>query len=297
MKKVLKVFLLLLVNTFVYGQNKESMRQYVSNNNDVSQITFNVDLSFEISKGTFNSNFDKIYLTGSFTSPSWAEAGGEGSFLMNDADADGIYSITIHGIEFGEISYNYFKSNGVLNCEWNVTSPRTEVISDTYTTLNDFWGSYFTAFSIIDTKKPLENAIINIKSDNEVIWYTDQNGLAAGLLAPGNYNYTVSLVGYDDYSGDFSLSADLALDPISMTASGIDVLDKDGIIIYPNPTSKTVNYFSKNDLTADVFDISGKLVKGLPMQKSGTIDFSSPGIYFIRFNENQRSFTRKIVVQ
>jgi hypothetical protein len=67
--------------------------------------------------------------------------------------------------------------------------------------------------------------------------------------------------------------------------------------LYPNPTTKTINYFSKNELSVKVFNISGKLLNSLPLRKSGTIVFSSPGIYFIQFWENKQDFVRKVVVQ
>jgi hypothetical protein len=82
------------------------------------------------------------------------------------------------------------------------------------------------------------------------------------------------------------------------------------INVFPNPSDGrfqlTFEYSEKGQLSAKVFDITGKLVKNITgdlvieeTSVSATIDLESPvtGIYFIRIEMGSKLLTKKIIIR
>jgi len=72
-------------------------------------LTFQVDMSVEITKGTFDVTTDSAYVRGSFN--------GWGQTAMTDEDADKIYTVSLTGLTAENQSYKFFH-NGGGNDNW-----------------------------------------------------------------------------------------------------------------------------------------------------------------------------------
>ncbi len=82
--------------------------------------------------------------------------------------------------------------------------------------------------------------------------------------------------------------------------AGVTEIDDSRISVYPNPASNYVNIFSKTAGTMDIYNISGLLVKSNKINNSvKRVDISdlSSGIYIIKVNMENQSFTQKLVIE
>jgi len=82
------------------------------------------------------------------------------------------------------------------------------------------------------------------------------------------------------------------------TASGtlnIDDIEFKNIVVYPNPTTSTLNIRTTLDITYTLYDFMGKLI--VENSKERTIDMSSlaNGVYFLSIEHHGTQFNKKIV--
>ncbi len=90
---------------------------------------------------------DKVYVAGTF--PDWAEPGTNAAFEMLDANADGIYSITLQ-VPTGTKAFKFFKNAGWNGGEWNGGENRSLVVTEEMTA-NYVWG-FLGMVSVRDNK-------------------------------------------------------------------------------------------------------------------------------------------------
>jgi Leucine-rich repeat (LRR) protein len=90
-------------------------------------------------------------------------------------------------------------------------------------------------FNVSDGSEPLPDAIISINQNDLT---TDNEGMASIDLVNGTYNYNISLEGYQDTSGTFTLSnSDTTINiDLSVIASFTNNPVESNVRIYPNPT-------------------------------------------------------------
>lgn len=86
------------------------------------------------------------------------------------------------------------------------------------------------------------------------------------------------------------------------TASVDDLVDQNDIIIYPNPTSSTLNFEISKSLDDDVkiYDLNGKIVKILEIKStyySTNISELERGTYFVHFTINGQTLVKRIILQ
>jgi hypothetical protein len=84
---------------------------------------------------------------------------------------------------------------------------------------------------------------------------------------------------------------------LSSVITGMDVNAKADLMAYPNPTNGMVNIENAAAMDITVFDVTGTQV--LKTQKNTTqIDLSdlSNGIYFLQFNNQEETYTKKFVL-
>ncbi len=68
--------------------------------------------------------------------------------------------------------------------------------------------------------------------------------------------------------------------------------------IYPNPSKGVVNITNNHDFkNIKVFDITGKTVKNSKFQSPIDLSNTSKGIYFIKLESDNKSITRKIILE
>ena len=98
-------------------------------------VTFNVDMSDPIAQGTFVPGTDFVSVTGSMVD--WTQPGDDTTLIMEDADQDGIYTVSMD-LTDGDYEYKYYIGAG-----W--TNPGTEDVREfsvagENVTLDDVWG-------------------------------------------------------------------------------------------------------------------------------------------------------------
>lgn len=119
-------------------------------------------------------------------------------------------------------------------------------------------------------------------------------------LTPGMYTYTV--IATNEYGCESETSINVKVTAMETSE------DTFSSIVYPNPTSGTINYdlvsLPENDYTVSLFSTSGDLVFTQERYSSesfstGNVDLSSvaPGIYFLQFSGTEFQSVEKIILQ
>lgn len=124
MRKLFTLLFVMAFATFSFGQNYYT-------------VTFNVDLSEAIDSADFVVAEDTVSVTGTLTD--WTEPIAGPDYILEDADGDSIYTVTVDSVAEGELQYKFFKNSSWDYGEW-VGDPNrvAEVMSDT--TFNDVYG-------------------------------------------------------------------------------------------------------------------------------------------------------------
>jgi len=76
---------------------------------------------------------------------------------------------------------------------------------------------------------------------------------------------------------------------------GLDDLDDDEILIYPNPTTDIINIAAKNNIKIDITNLLGEIV--LTIENVDQIDLSpfSSGIYIFNITYNNTKIQHKVI--
>lgn len=102
--------------------------EFNSTNSQMLTVKFSVDMNYQISKGIFNKNNDKVYLRGSFNN--WGEQN-----PMEDENGDGIYTCILTLDPATKYQYKYYiNSTGAENSGWESNTGNGENGNRTITT-------------------------------------------------------------------------------------------------------------------------------------------------------------------
>ena len=70
------------------------------------------------------------------------------------------------------------------------------------------------------------------------------------------------------------------------------------IKIYPNPSNGSFNINSNlSSYNIEVLDVLGRLIQTTKATGNTTIHLNSSGLYYLRFNNNEISFVKKVLVK
>ena len=149
----------------------------------------------------------------------------------------------------------------------------------------------------------IENASISINSENLI---TDANGEAQINLQNGDYPYTISAVGYLDFSATLTVSGINATEIVSLTPDGMQNIDASTLKIYPNP-SKGILFIEVSEkmeaFTASLYDTYSKLVlhKDFKANDETSLKINlqglENGVYYLKIYTNNMVYTEKIVLE
>jgi hypothetical protein len=109
--------------------------------------------------------------------------------------------------------------------------------------------------------------------------------------------YNVHLKAYNQCFEDSSIQS------VDLSTVGIKEFSLDAVNLYPNPTTNTINIQSdlfNGELNLTVVNILGKVVLEKELKSNlEQIELGQfgQGTYFFRLENNQKSVTRKVVVQ
>ena len=127
-----------------------------------------------------------------------------------------------------------------------------------------------------NTQEPIEDAEISI--DSEVIT-TNSSGEASTSLANGNYTYSVTATGYEEHSGNFSISGENKNIPITLVAVGNNVELLSDVEIYPNPFGqKIVIKGIEGVQRIAINNVAGQLIKNIKISNETEITIGTGNI-------------------
>jgi hypothetical protein len=253
---------------------------------------FNVDMNTQIAVGDFVPGTDVVYIAGSVWG--WAEPGTNPDLELLDGNGDGIYSGT-YSMTIGEVQYKYFDGPSWANGEWDGGDNRV-VNAYPGTMVHDVFAlEYLVTFTVDDGTNPIEGAMIDV-NEGAFTFTTDVDGMSYGAMVDGTYTATVSMTGYETYTatievdGD-NLDVDITLTPLSVEEIAANVN------VFPNPSNGIFTIHVEDVYNLEVFDISGKVMNTLLVDGSTTIQIDTKGVYFLRFSNENESFTTRVIVQ
>ena len=107
-------------------------------------------------------------------------------------------------------------------------------------------------------------------------------------IEPGTYHFRVSAANASGTS-DFSLSGNITIEPLG--------LEDFEISTYPNPTSGLVTIEGPRQPEVSLFDLSGKVLGNIVLDKNNQIDLSGfeNGTYFLRISSGNKMVTTKVI--
>ncbi|MCD6556846.1 MAG: T9SS type A sorting domain-containing protein, partial [Bacteroidales bacterium] len=91
-----------------------------------------------------------------------------------------------------------------------------------------------------------------------------------------------------------------AVDNVTVTgtsAIGIKDVSAQGIKVFPNPSNGVFNINVENNYNLEVFDITGRVINSRTLTGNTSIELNTAGIYFLRFSNENGSYTQKVIVK
>ena len=157
--------------------------------------------------------------------------------------------------------------------------------------------TYLVTFTVTDGTTPVEGAVITI-NDSELT--TDAGGEDSIHLADGEYGYTVTAEGYEDYTNSLTVSGDGVEEEIALTATMIDPIESSAIKVYPNPACTILTIETNRAYRVEMVTIEGKVVMKKEINDAVTrldIRHVHAGVYILRFYINKgKIHTEKLLI-
>jgi len=69
------------------------------------------------------------------------------------------------------------------------------------------------------------------------------------------------------------------------------------ISVYPNPSNGIFNINVKDTYNLEITDITGRVINSRILTGNTSIELNTAGIYFLRFSNENGSYTQKVIVQ
>ncbi len=142
---------------------------------------------------------------------------------------------------------------------------------------------------------------------NYELFDADADGIYSGTFPMGAADYEYKYfqnTGWDggEWTGGdnraFSVvDADVTLNDLwGDPNNSISTLNS-SVSIYPNPSNGTFSVNVENNLNLEVFDIAGKIIHTRALSGNTIIELNTAGVYFLRFSNQEETFTQRIIVQ
>ncbi len=195
-------------------------------------------------------------------------------------------------------SKTYYISNEVDGCE-------SDRIPITATVYNDAI-SYFAV--------DVENGLLTTtnKSANVLTYLWDfGDGTQSTEFEPTHQytesgTYNLQLTAYNDYCGTTATS-NRQIDVLYNSIEMLDIISKNEMIIYPNPTKGIINIATKTeafeDITINIYNVYGQLLNqqntnSVSNEFSTTMDLSTykKGLYIIQLETDHKKITKRVVL-
>ncbi len=172
----------------------------------------------------------------------------------------------------------------------DTTNPYIECTDDLTVYLNEGQNIYYVTDNSLNPLQTIDNCgIFNVSNS-----FNSSSTLNGAAISIGNTEIIWTI---EDNAGNTSnCSFVITVNEFS----NIQILQQNGISIYPNPTNGIINFeFANNNIQQIViFDITGKqIIEKTAISQNAMIDLSSfeSGIYIVKIQTDNEIFTTKIV--
>ncbi len=149
-------------------------------------------------------------------------------------------------------------------------------------------------------ESPLEGLFV--ATDFGVMHY--QGGSAWEVWGPNLPNVVVTDIHFDGSNGDYLYAGTYGRSIYKSYVGVLGVADRleKEMTVYPNPATDIVHIHLEDgsDMTVEVFDVNGRKVNGASSETQNvSIDVTSlsPGIYYLRAIQGNKSATKKLIVK
>ena len=152
----------------------------------------------------------------------------------------------------------------------------------------------------IDGVTPIEDAevIFNAETIN-----TNQDGeVVFEYVLADNYSWSISKTDYETEEGSIDITQNETVEVSLDQMEGVKTLADIGMKIYPNPTSGIINIKIPEKVSCSaitISDLSGKIIlKKAVKQNNIVIELkTAPGLYFVRFDLNDKIMYSRFIVE
>lgn len=207
---------------------------------------------------------------------------------ISNGNNNSLYRWNIDGLVSAGVEFNKFDVIGMslYPDETNWIS----MVDDAYSNMLDLQSRYGKDVMLVEVGFPNSRPDISYQFLNYAIEKTKQAG-GKGVL----YWEPIARSGFTNYDkgawdddGSPSIAMDAFLETSTLSADGIAEIEKDQLLLYPNPTS-SILYF-KADFPVEkveIYDIKGSLIKTITSVKDNAVSLRNleKGIYLIWVNE------------
>jgi len=243
--------------------------------------------------------------------PSEADQGGIHLSFFDDSNAplgNALWSFgATTDYESFVLPIDYWSTNPTHHVKLDITAGETPVAGSVLLVDDfEFVNGYNVDFTVQDNNSPtpnlLENALIEITTYHPPTDLTTNiNGEKSVKLPNGTYDITVSLAGYDDYTGQISVNgADIGETITMAVATGLKESPEDIVSVFPNPATNKIFVKSPEKIKkATITNLSGQIVLTLLNPVSGNeINISQlpTGQYILVIEMANETLEKKFII-
>lgn len=205
-----------------------------------------------------------------------------------------------------EISFDY-NFAGLNSSSYEIAIYNNALISD-YTAafqIDYLTGtlSYRTATGLVDGSVLAANQWHNLKiiikqSDNTLQYFANGTQIYSGTLGVNKNVQAIDFV-YDDYGTGFRVD-NIQINNLPVLSTD-EVVKKEAIKIYPNPTAETLYIETDSKINSiTIFDAKGSLIRnfqetGISNRKRIDVSDLISGVYMVKVKTSTSEFTKKII--
>ncbi len=269
-----------------------------------ADLTLTVNMLAWTQTGVFDPENDFVDVAGSFNE--WGDVAVVLDPIADDPDMG--YTATIADLAVGVTHEFKFRINGSWDdatAEFPYGGAARELTIVDGENVHEFWYNddepvmYSVTLTVVDADGAIEGATVTFDG---VDYTTDVDGIVTiADLYDGMYDYTITMDGYDDATGQIEVAGDDVAETITLVLTGIDTGILSTMKVYPNPFSNQITISNADMVNRVVIsNLIGQRVMEISLNGQETINTSdlSSGVYLVTFEgSNGEREVRKMIKQ
>ncbi|BDX38408.1 hypothetical protein CYCD_17630 [Tenuifilaceae bacterium CYCD] len=155
--------------------------------------------------------------------------------------------------------------------------------------------TYTVTFNVTHNSTAMEGVTITVNSQTLT---TNASGVATIDLVNGDYSFTATKSGYNDYSGSFTVAGAAKTVDVVMYATDVETNTIASLKAFPNPFSNEIKFSGADITRVTITSIIGQVVMDKTVSGENSINTQElvRGIYLVKFTNNKGESTlRKLV--